>query len=305
MGIFQAILEKAEITESHMHPQFNVTVPNGAYRYSGITFNTLANGETVTLTYGGAAIVYTMETVLTAAGAGAVHVKVQGTVAASAAKLAQAIRGITDAANISYGAGTQPNPNITGHYTGVRTALGNVIHPAGPTIRLREIVPDVRATTANFLVADTTTHAGLYTLTAPVRTYFALYTMTGNVNEVSNENKIAGDLQCLIPIDTVIDSLGRFVKYDASVTIVEAISATSLLVEADIFSSLDEVTYSQHSQAQELSRELAAAGSQEYHTRIPRLAAGAGMYIRMRSNGNQVTDSISIKIQLHTYRYGL
>lgn len=302
------LLHEIEVIEHHMHPDFNVTVPNGSYRYGAITFNTAADGETVTITTGGVGYVYTFKNVLGAPAANNVHVKVQGSVAATVAKLAQAVRGITDAANIAYGAGTQPNPGITAHYTGVRTSIGAVMHPAsptltGPTVRFREKNQDRDEATYPIALADTTVHAGIYLLTDFIRTYQTRYTMSGNAAALGN--RVAGCFHCLVPPYTVVDINGRSVKYDASVIIVEAISATNLLTECDLYNSIDEITYNYMSMGQELSRETLAAGSQEYHTRVVRVPEGYGLYCKMRSNGNAITDWVDIKIQLHTYPYGL
>lgn len=302
------LLHKIEVIQKHLHPDFNVTVPNGSYRYGAITFNSAANGETVTITTGGVGYVYTFVNALGAPAANNVEVKVQGTVALTAAKLAQAVRGITDVDNIAYGAGTQPNPGITAHYTGVRTSIGAIMHPAsptltGPTVRFRERYQDHDETTYPISLADTTAHAGIYLLTDFIRTYQTRYTMSGNAAALGN--RIAGCYHCLIPPYTVVDVSGRFVKYDSSVLVVEAISATNLLTECDLYNSIDEISFNYMSMGQELSREPLAAGSQEYHTRVPRVAEGYGLYCKMRSNGNAITDWVDIKIQIHTYPYGI
>lgn len=302
MGVLQRTKENSYIVRKHHHTRFTVTIPNGAYRYSGMTFNTFSNTQTVTLTYGGVAIVYTAVTALGAPAANNAEVKVQGTLAATVALLAQAIRGVTDATNIAYGAGTQPNPYITGHYTGIRTSIGDVTHPAGPNLRLRENNFDRRATAYPWTVADTTTHAGLYLLTAPIRTYF--FTYIENNNDATANESIAGDMHCVAPPGTVVDENGRPLAYDPNGFIVEQVEDTGL-IEIDIYKSLNEVDFTIMTQGGEVSRTPLTAGSQEYNFACDRVDPGWGLYCRMRAKDSNAAHTVKGKFRMHVYPYGV
>jgi hypothetical protein len=303
----EEIAEEVEVVEQHGHPIFNVTVPNGSFRYGAITFASAADTETVTLTSGGVGYVYTFKTTLGSPAANNVHVKVQGSVAETVAMLAKAVRGVTDIVNIAYGTGTQPNPGFIGHYTGIRTSIGSAMHPAsattGPTIRLRDRYQDRDDATYPLTIADTTTQSGVWKQTQMIRTYSFRYTMTGNAAALGN--RIAGCYHCIVPPYTVVDISGNYVKYDPSQFVVESISSNSMIVECDIYYSIDESSYTYVGMGLELSRDTASAGSQEYVTRLPRVTEGYGIYCKMRSNGNSTSDWIDCKVQIHTYNYGL
>lgn len=302
MGVLQKTKQNSYIARKHHHTRFTVTIPNGASRYSAMTFNTFSNTQTVTITYGGVAIVYTAVTALGAPAANNVQVKVQGTLAATVALLAQAIRGVTDVTNIAYGAGTQPNPNITGHYTGVRTSIGDVTHPAGPNLRLRENAFDRRDSVSPWTVTDTTTHAGLYLLTAPIRTYY--FTYVENNNDAAANESIAGDMQCIVPPGVVVDENGRLLAYDPNKFVVEQVQDTGL-IEIDTYRSLNEIDFYIMTQGGELSRETLSAGSQEYNFSCDRLDPGWGLYCRIRAKDSNAAHTVKGKFQMHVYPYGV
>lgn len=298
-----------DIIENHLHAVFNVTLPNGAYRYAALTFNSLAAGETVTIAVGATNYVYTMVNALGAPAANNVQVKVQGSIALSAQMLKNAVNGVTDATNIAYGAGTQPHPVVIAQCTGIRTAIGGIIHPTpgvadiGPTLRLRDKYPDIADLVYVLALTDTTAHAGIWLLTDFIRTHYFRYTFTGNAAALNN--RIAGVKQCIIPLNAVTNGSGNLVAYDPSILIVEGISLASLLVECDLYYSLDEVTFVMMSQGQELSHTPVANGSQEYHTRVPRIPSGGGLYCAMRTNGQLVASYIECKTQIHIYPEGV
>lgn len=294
-----------EIVENHLHPTSCTVGPSGRRRRAGITFTTAANNENVVVGYtAGTVVTYTFKTVLPGGpAAGAVNVKVQGTVDLTVRMLAQAIQGVTDAANIEYGAGTQPHPDISGYYTGNRFSIANVVplvHLAGSSLMLFENVQDRTTTAYPFTFTSTTTKV----LTAFSRIYAHRYTMTGNAAGPPADC-VAGAYQTMMPIGFARDFSGNLTNYDSSWLVVEATSSASMIVEADLYYSPDEVTYTMVARGINLSRDTTTQGCQEYPVAMARAPAGAGMYVKMRSNVAATNEWADFKIQRHTYPVGI
>jgi len=290
----------AEITEDHLHPPRSFDTPTGRYRMGAIRFTTAADGEIVTM--GGAGgIIYTFKTVLGAPGAGNVHVKVQGSVDLTVRKLAQATRGVVDAANITYGAGTRPNPSAWGYYTSQRFALGSAQIAAGSSIVFYGIVPDL--TDALNPLTLSTTPGGVGTTTVFVRTYTTRYLMNGNAAALGN--RVAGDYQMVIPMGAVINDSGSQVWYDPEMIVVEAVITASRIIEADVYWSTDEITFNLMALGLDLSKDTDTTGSQEHQTCVQRVPPGGGVYVKMRSDGTSTADWIDFKIHSHYYPLGV
>ena len=303
------ILDETEVIEHHLHPQMSVTTPNGSRRRGAITFGAAAaNTETVTIGYVGTTIVYTFKAALGAdPGAGKVTILVQATADLTARKLSAAMQGETDAVNILYGnggVGTKPHPNMNGFYTSQRYDIGTVIHPAGATVCVRGITRDAVDV---ITLSDTVSHAGTYPLTAATRIYSARYVMSGNAAALIN--RIAGPYQCVIPMNSVRNTFespyntqySPLCKYDVGKVIIEGISDQAMIVECDGYYSSDEVTFTELWHALELSREPASNGSQMYPVNAGRIPAGAGFYLKMRSNLTAVNEWVDYKAQYHFY----
>lgn len=214
-------------------------------------------------------------------------------------KLAEAVRGVTDAVNIAYGAGTQPNPDIMGAYTSQSIAIGATILAAGSTLYLKFKVGD-RTVTA-FPTTFTTTTIGS-TLVNFTRVFSGRYSIPAGGADINDH--IAGVIQTLVPLNWVHDVSGNLVYYDPSVQVVEGVSNTASVYEADLLESADEVTFTVRVQGLNLSYNAATSGSQQYNYRHIRIAPGSGLYIRIRETANGV-ETIDLKVQLHQYPYGV
>jgi len=293
----------AEITEDHVHPVFATIVPSGCRRRGAIhSITAVANGDTITVGTGGG-IIYTFETVLTAAGAGAVHVKLQGTIPDTLKMFAKATRGDTDAVNISYGAGTQPNPSVYGYFTSLRFSIGTNVYPATIPATFNHLFfresPLVKDRTDAAFALTLAKSAGITgTVIAFIRTYSCRYIMDGNAAALGD--RVAGQMQMVVPMF----GYGG-VYFDPDTIVVEATSNTSMIVEADLYYSTDEAAFTLLIEGVNLSRETAANGSQQYHAPSVRAPPNAGLYVKMRSNVAGAAENQDFKVQLHTYPLGV
>lgn len=297
-SIDEAITD-AMITEEHLHPSIVFTGPSGSHRYAGLTFGSAGNGQTVIVGALAGPITYTFVNVLGVPAPNNVEVLIQGTLDLTIRKLAQAIQGVNDPANIAYGGGVPfANPDVYGKYTGQRFAIGASQHPAGSSISFQDIVGDV-TDIANAMTLITTTIGS--TLTAFARMYSTRYLLTGNA--VLLNNRMAGPYQTLIPIG----ASGPY-KYDPSIIIVEGASSGAMVIEGDLYWSLDEVTFSLLESGLNLSFGSGGGvnvGSQQFLCNMQRVPVGAGIYIKCRSNGTLITDWVDLKLQIHQYASGL
>jgi len=91
---------------NHLHPIETATAPDMVSRRGAITFTSINSGNNVVI----GTVTYTLVTTLGSPAANNVQVLIQGTLRNTVKKLAEAIRGIQDVANITYGSGTSPNP---------------------------------------------------------------------------------------------------------------------------------------------------------------------------------------------------
>jgi hypothetical protein len=299
-GWLKSIWREAEIVENHLHPDISVTTPNGRLRVGALTFSSAADTETVTLGFAAAERIYTFKAALGAPAANNCHVKVQGSVALTVQKFCDAINGVTDAANIAYGDAAAANPAFRAAYTGVRVAIGTVPHPTtgvGPTAVFIGKLGD-NATVAT--LSDTVSHAGIYKLTAITRIYSSRYILTGNhANLIS---RVAGDYQCVCPMNSVVHPTELVVcKYDVGKMVAEAASSNALIYECDGYYSSDEVTFTPLWYGLEMSRDEVTKGCQMFPVNSHRIPAGAGFYIKARSNGTDAADYIDFKAQYHVY----
>lgn len=296
------ILTEAEVVEHHLHPDLSVTTPNGRLRVGAITFNSAAtNAQTLTLgKAGGASRIYTFKDVLDAPAAGNVSILVQGTADLTARVLQAAVAGAVVPGVIAYAGGEGAHPDFVAAYTGVRVSIGSVLHPAtgvGPTLVFIARTGDSAAVCT---LSDTLTHGGIYRLTAITRIYSQRYTMTGNAAALID--RIAGVYQCVIPMNSVWHPTELvLVAYDVGKIVIEAASSNALIYECDGYYSLDEVTFTPLWYGLELSRDEVTRGCQMFPVNSARIPAGAGFYLKCRSNGTDVADYVDFKAQYHLY----
>jgi hypothetical protein len=289
-----------EIIQSHIHPPRSFDTPTGRYRMGAIHFLTAADGEIVTMGSAGG-IVYTFKTVLGAPGAGNVHVKVQGTLDLTVRKLAQATRGVVDAANITYGAGTQPNPSAWGYYTSQRFSLGATPVVVGPNIMFYDIVPD--QTDAGVPLTLSTTPGGVGTTTVFTRVYTTRYVLTGNAAALGN--RVAGAYQMVIPMGAVISDAGAQVWYEPEIFVAESVVSANRIIEVDTYWSTDEITFNLMGIGLDVSKDVATAGATQFYTKVQRVPPGGGVYVKMRSDGTDPADWIDFKMHSHYYPSGV
>jgi hypothetical protein len=294
-----------EIILGDAQPTSCTVGPSGRRRRAGISFTTAANLENVVVGYtAGTVITYTFVAALGAPGANNVHVKVQASVDLSVRKLAQALQGVVDAANITYGAGVGAHPDVDAYYTGNRFSIANVVPlvhlPATPGIMFFEKVQDRTTTAWPFTLTSTTTRV----LTPFTRTYAHRYTMTGNAAGPPADC-VAGPYQTFMPIGFTRDFSGNLVWYRLSYFVVEAVSSNTMIIETDVYFSLDEVTYTMIGRGINLSRDTVTQGSQEYGVRLTRIPPGAGLYVTMRSNVAAVNEWVDVKVQRGTFPVGV
>jgi len=289
----------AEITEDHLHPPRSFDIPTGRYRTGAIHFGSAAAGQNVIMgTAGG--ITYNFVAALGAPGAGVVEVKVQGSMDLTVRMLAQATRGVTDAVNIAYGAGTKPNPAAWGYYSSIRFSISSTQVVAGSNILFYGIVAD-QTDALNPLTLSTTTVGSA--LTAFTRTYNTRYLLNGNAAALGN--RVAGDMQMLIPMGSVIDDNGNQVWYDPAIIVAEAVVSANMIIEADTYWSTDEITFHLMGVGLDISKDVAAAGATQFQTSVQRIPPGGGLYVKMRSDGNNAADWIDIKTHAHYYPLGV
>lgn len=289
----------ADIAETHDHPPLTQILPQGKYRRGAILFGSAANGQEVVMGYNSNLITYTFETTLGSPAANNVQVKVQGTIDLTIRKLVQAIQGVTDAANIAYGTGTQPNPDIQGAYTSQQIAIGTTILAAGSTLYIKFKVGDRSET--SFPVTLTTTTVGS-TLVAFTRVFSSRYSVPGGGADINDH--VAGALQTLVPMQWVYDNSGNLVLYDSNIMIVEGASSGTTVYECDLYYSTDEINFVLFQAGLNLSFAGTNAGSQQYLSHGQRIPAGAGLYIKVRGSNN-ATETIDLKVQYHQYPLGV
>lgn len=300
------ILEKSDIElftaimGRHIHPIETAKAPDWLSRRAAAHFTAdtdITDGENLVL----GAVTYTFVDTLGSPAANNVHIKIQANIKATVQKAAEAIRGVTDTANIAYGTGTAPHPTITAYWTSVRFAIQSTQIAAGQNLFILEKAEDL-----NTPITFTTTTDG--TLTAFTRDLKSRYVFNGN-HATDSTQSITGDFQCLLPIGSVLlggqAAPGGLVAYDPHLITMTAQSDTSEK-EVDVYYSFDEVTFIRT--ARSIPFSSATAGS-SIHVQTPvhgnRIPKGAGMYIRARSAGTGATATADFNVSYHLYPVNL
>ena len=83
-------------------------------------------------------VIFVFVTTLGSPAANTVQVLIQDNLSSTVKKLAEAIRGVQDTANIAYGSGTNPHPTCTGYWTKQRFSIGDISVAPGESLFLLE-----------------------------------------------------------------------------------------------------------------------------------------------------------------------
>lgn len=297
--ITQSDLEKRILSiNNHNHPVETASAPDMVSRRAAASFTTAANNENLVLD----GRTYTFKTALTAPAAGNVYVKVQGTVALTIAKLAEAIRGVVDVDNIAYATGEGANPTVAAYYTTQRFAIGATNIPAGNCLFILEKAEDV-------ITAITFTTTSTATLTAFARVSAIRYILNGNAAGAGGINSIRGAMHTVLPVGSVVlggqSAPAGLVAYDCHrLTLTQQSDSTEK--EMDLYYSFDEVTFTRIARSITFSHNLTAAAM---HVSIDlkqgRIPKGAGLYIKVGSGGTSAADTCDIKLSYHLYPVNL
>jgi len=277
---------------NHLHPIETATAPDMVSRRGAITFTSINSGNNVVL----GSVTYTFVTSLGSPTANNVQVLIQDTLRNTVKKLAGAIRGVQDVANISYGPGTVPNPISTGYWTSQIFSIGEVTIPSGESLFLLERAEN--ATTPLTLTSTATA-----TINAFARASYLRYALSGNPTGVR------GHLHTLLPIGSVViggqGGLLYPTTYDCHLITLCRQSDTSEK-ELDLYISNDEVNFTRISRSTPIGDDTSNAG---LHTHIQmrqgRVPSGYGLYIRMGSDGSSANAYCDLKFTYHLYPVNL
>jgi len=279
---------------NHWHPVETATAPDMASRRASITFTSIAGGNNVVL----GTVTYTFVAVLGSPATNNVQVLIQGTLRATVQKLAAAITGVQDAANIAYGTGTAPHPTCTAYWTSQRFSVGDAAVAPGESLFLLEKMEDL--TTALTLTSTATA-----AINAFIRAAYMRYILSGNVTGAGGANSVRGPLQALLPIGSVTigGQEGQLVPatYDCHLITLCRQSDTSEK-ELDLYISNDEQNFIRICRSTPVG---ASSTSESQHVHIEmrqsRVPTGYGLYIRMGSNGTSATAYCDLKFTYHLY----
>ena len=283
---------------NHLHPIETATAPDMVSRRGAITFTGINSGNNVIL----GPVTYTFVTSLGSPTANNVQVLIQGTLRNSVKKLAEAIRGIQDVANIAYGVGTTPNPVSTAYWTSRIFSIGDVIIPSGESLFLLE-----RAENATTPLNLTSTASA--TINAFTRASYLKYVLSGNATGAGGVNSVRGPLQTLLPIGSVViggqGGLLYPTAYDCHLVTLCRQSDTSEK-ELDLYISNDEVNFTRISRSTPIGADSSNAGLHiDIQTRQSRVPSGYGLYISMGSNGTSASAFCDLKFTYHLYPVNL
>lgn len=277
---------------NHIHPVETASAPDLTSRRASATFSAIANTNNFVLD----AVTYTFVTALGSPAANNVQIKIQGAIRDTVKILAQATQGVTDAANIAYGTGTQPHPTCVGYWTSQRFSVGTTNVVAGESLFLLE-----RAEDATAALTLTTTATGV--LNAFTRANAIRYTLNGNASPATNS--VRGAYHTVLPIGSII--LGGqtapmgLVAYDVhQMTMTD--QSTTDEKEIDIYMSADEVTFTRISRSNPMGSNLTASKLLvTFRTLGQRIPKGYGMYIRVGSTGTSASATLDLKFTYHLY----
>jgi hypothetical protein len=279
---------------NHWHPVETASAPDLVSRRASITFTNISTGNNVVLSE----VTYTFVTTLGIPAANNVQVLIQGNLRATVQKLAEAIRGIQDGANIAYGSGVTSNPTCTAYWTSQRFSIGDTTVVSGESLFLLEKAEDINTVL-------TLTSTATVTINQFTRAPYVRYVLSGNVAGSGGVNSIRGPFHTITPINSVVigGQGGQLVPatYDCHLITLCRQSDTSEK-ELDLYISNDEQTFTRISRSTPVGAD-SSTDSQHYQIemRQSRVPAGYGLYIRMGSNGTSTTAYCDIKFTYHLY----
>lgn len=279
---------------NHLHPVETASAPDMASRRASITFTAVSPGSSMAL--GG--VTYTFVTALGSPATNTAQVLIQSNLSDTVKKLAEAIRGVPDTANIAYGGGTNPHPACTGYWTKQRFSIGDISVAPGESLFLLEKAEDATA-------ALPLTSTAAATINAFARAVYMRYVMSGNVSGSGGANSVRGPLHTVLPIGSVViggqDDPLIPVPYDCHLVTICRQSDTSEK-ELDFYISNDEQNFIRISRSTPLSSDSTAEAQ---HVQIAmkqrRVPAGYGLYVRIGSNGTSATAYCDLKFTCHLY----
>jgi len=289
---------RTRVILNHLHPVETASAPDMASRRASITFTGISAGSNMVLD----GVTYLFVAALGSPAANTVQVVVQSNLSDTVKKLAEAIRGVQDAANIAYGDGTNPHPSCTGYWTKQRFSIGDISVAPGESLFLLEKSEDT-----NTALALTSTAAS--TINAFIRMPHLRYVLTGNITGSGGVNSVRGPLHTILPVGSIVigdqnDPLIP-VPYDCHlVTICRQSDTTEK--ELDFYISNDEQTFTRISRSTPLG---ADSSTESQHVQIAmrqsRVPSGYGLYIRIGSNGTSATAYCDLKFTYHLYTINL
>lgn len=283
---------------NHLHPIETATAPDMVSRRASITFTSINSGNNVVL----GTVTYTFVTSLGSPTANNVQVLIQGTLRNTVKKLAEAIRGIQDVANITYGIGTAPNPTCMAYWTSRVFSIGDVTIPSGESLFLLERAEN--ATTPLTLMSTATA-----TINAFTRASYLRYVLSGNATGGNGINSVRGPLHTLLPIGSVViggqGGLLYPTAYDCHLVTLCRQSDTSEK-ELDLYISNDEVNFTRISRSTPIGADSSNAGMHIHiQMRQSRVPSGYGLYISMGSDGTSASAFCDLKFTYHLYPVAL
>ena len=279
---------------NHLHPVETASAPDMASRRASITFTGISAGNNMVL----GSVTYLFVAALGSPAANTVQVLVQSNLSDTVKKLAEAIGGVQDAANIAYGSETNPHPDCTGYWTKQRFSIGDISVAPGESLFLLEKSEDVNT-------ALTLTSTAAATINAFIRMPHLRYGLTGNTTGSGGVNSVRGPLHTILPIGSVViggqDDPLIPVPYDCHlITICRQSDTTEK--ELDLYISNDEETFTRISRSTPIGSDSAAEAQHvQIAIRQSRVPAGYGLYIRIGSNGTSATAYCDLKFTYHLY----
>jgi hypothetical protein len=283
---------------NHLHPIETATAPDMVSRRGAITFTGINSGNNIVL----GTVTYTFVTSLGSPTANNVQVLIQDTLRNTVKKLAEAIRGVQDVANIAYGIGTASNPTCMAYWTSRVFSIGDVTVPSGESLFLLERAEN--ATTPLTLTSTATA-----TINAFTRASYLRYVLSGNATGGSGINSVRGPLHTLLPIGSVViggqGGLLYPTAYDCHLVTLCRQSDTSEK-ELDLYISNDEVNFTRISRSTPIGADSSNAGMHIHiQMRQSRVPSGYGLYISMGSDGTSASAFCDLKFTYHLYPVAL
>ena len=288
------LYKRSALLLNHLHPIETATAPDMVSRRAAITFTNIVVGNTVTI----GSVTYSFVASLGSPSENNVQVLIQDTLRNTVKKLAEAIRGTEDEANIAYGAGIEANPTCTAYWTSQRFSIGDATIVAGESLFMLEKA-------ANEIFPITLSSTAATTINGFTRAAYSRYILSGNTVGAGGANSVRGPLQTILPIDSVVIGGQGGLLYPATydchlITLCRQSDTTEK--ELDFYISNDEETFTNIQRSTPIGSN-ASAESLHIHIQMrqARIPAGYGLYIRMGSDGTSSSAYCDLKFTYHLY----